>query len=80
MKFLLYLTMSALLFGCAVKREFMADLTDATLIKIDVVSRYPDKKYKMLTWRTTDHIDYITYESITSTAAIGDVMKVLTKR
>lgn len=80
MKSFLFLIVSGLLFGCAVKREFMANVTDATLIKIDVVNRYPDRKLKMLTWRTIDQVDYITYESINSNVAVGDVMKVLIKR
>lgn len=81
MKPALFLTMVVtLLFGCATKHEFMADLTVAKLVKIDIVTRYPDKHYKMLTWRTADNIDYITYESMSSDVAIGDVMRVLTKR
>jgi len=58
----------------------MGELSDATLIKIDVVERYPDEHLKRLTWRTANHIDYITFESMSSVAAVGDVMKVLTKR
>lgn len=80
MKPVLLLTMATLLFGCTVQREFLADLTVAKLVKIDVVTRYPDKQYKMLTWRTEDNIDFITYESVSSDVAIGDIIKVLTKR
>lgn len=81
MKPALLLTMVVtLLFSCATKHEFMADLTVAKLVKIDIVSRYPDKQYKMLTWRTEDNVDYITYESMSSDVAIGDVVQVLTKR
>jgi len=81
MKPALLLTMAVtLLLGCATKREFLAGLTVAELVKIDIVSRYPDKQYKMLTWRTEDSVDYITYESMSANVAIGDVMQVLTKR
>jgi hypothetical protein len=77
---LLLIMVVTMLFGCATKHEFLADLTVAKLIKIDIVNRYPDKQYKMLTWRTEDNVDYITYESMSSDVAIGDVMQVLTKR
>ena len=81
MKPVLLLTLVVtLLFGCATEQEFLADLTVVRLVKIDIVSRYPNKQYKMLTWRTEDKVDYITYESMSSDVAIGDVMRVLTKR
>jgi len=77
---LLLIMVVTLLFGCATKHEFLADLTVAKLVKIDIVTRYPDKQHKMLTWRTAENVDYITYESMSFDGAIGDVMQVLTKR
>ncbi len=80
MKPVLLLATMMLLFSCTTEREFMADLTDVRLIKIDVVTRYPNKQLKRLTWRTDNNVDYITYESMSSEVAVGDVMKVLTKQ
>ena len=77
---LLLIMVVTLLLGCATKHEFLADLTVAKLVKIDIVTRHPDKQYKMLTWRTAENIDYITYEPMSSNVAIGDVRQVLTKR
>ena len=39
-----------------------------------------NKQLKRLTWRTSDNVDYITYESLSSEVMIGDIMKVLTKQ
>jgi len=77
---LLFVIVVTLLFGCATRHEFLADMTVVKLVKIDIVNRYPNKQYKLLTWRTADNVDYITYESMSSDVAIGDVMQVLTKR
>jgi len=72
--------LSALLFACNTEREIQADLIDASLVKIDIVNRYPDKQQKVLTWRAADNVIYITFEPMSTDIALGTQRRVMVRR
>ena len=80
MKPLLLLTLAAAMTGCMTQREVQADMIDAKLVQVDMVNRYPESPQKMLRWRTTDNVDYITFEPASVNVPIGAIMKVLVKK
>ena len=71
MKPLAILALSMSLFGCVSNRDFQAEVTDAKLIKIDVITRYPSTHLKMLTRITTENVQYITYEPVNSNVMVA---------
>jgi hypothetical protein len=66
--------------GCGTERAIQMNIADAELVKIDTVQRYPNTPEKILTWRTMDRIDYVTFVPISSHYIIGSRMKVMVKR
>lgn len=72
--------LAAIFAGCAAEREIQMDIADVELVKIDTVQRYPNAPEKILTWRSDDHIDYVTFVPIETSYALGSRMKVMVKR
>ncbi|MGE5518339.1 MAG: hypothetical protein ACM3VS_00335 [Candidatus Dadabacteria bacterium] len=70
----------AFLFGCGTERVVQATLMDATIVKVETITRYPNANEKMLTWETPNHVTYITFEPINSSLSLGDSRKVLVQR
>ena len=68
------------LVGCTAEREIQADMVDATLVNIEVRNRYPDITEKVLTWRTSNKITYVTFEPAHTDLAIGTLRKVLVQK
>jgi hypothetical protein len=77
---LLLLLAGAVMFGCTSERELQAHMVDATLVNVELVNRYPDVREKILTWRTSTKVTYITYEPESTDLAIGTLRKVLIQK
>lgn len=80
MKKTLPFLLAAALAGCGTERAIQMNISDAELVKIDTVQRYPNMAEKVLTWRTDDRIDYVTFVPIGSYYTLGSRMKVMIKR
>jgi hypothetical protein len=80
MKVLTLTLVSGLLFACSTEREIQADFIDASLVKIDIVHRYPNLQQKMLTWRATDNVLYVTYEPMQTQIALGSTRSVMVRK
>jgi hypothetical protein len=80
MKPLLMAIVFAFLFGCGTERVVQATLMDATVVKVETITRYPSTDEKMLTWETPNHITYVTFEPATTSLTLGDSRKVLVQR
>ena len=80
MKKLIPLVAAAFLFSCAGQKEIQVNMTNVQLIRIDTLERYPYASQQVLTWRSDDHIDYITFEPINRYYLVGSKMAVLVKR
>ena len=72
--------LAAVIASCGSERAIQMDIADAELIKIDTVQRYPNTAEKILTWRTDDNIDYVTFVPISSHYTLGSKMKIMVKR
>jgi hypothetical protein len=64
-------------YGCFPGRELQAEMVYATLVKVEVVNRYPNLKQKVLTWETEKSVSYVTYESSSVSLPIGTKARVL---
>jgi hypothetical protein len=80
MKKTLPFVFAAILAGCNEGREIQVDMADVQLVKIDTVQRYPNTAEKVLTWRTEDHINYITFAPLDAYYPLGSRMKVMVRR
>lgn len=80
MKKLAPLAIAAFLFSCTGLREIQMNMTNVQLVRIDTLQRYPYASQQVLTWRSEDRIDYITYEPINKYYPLGAKMAVLVKR
>lgn len=80
MKALLLSAMAAAILGCSSQKTIQMSMSDVELVKIDTVQRYPNSEEQILTWRSTDHIEYVTYEPMHVFFTLGSRMKVLTRR
>lgn len=66
--------------SCASTREgIQADLVSAELIRIDTIERYVNRYQQLLTWRTNDQIEYVSYVPMGRKYTIGTRMAVLTR-
>jgi hypothetical protein len=72
--------LAAIIAGCGTERAIQMNIADAELVKIDTIQRYPNGSEKLLTWRTDDRIDYVTFVPISSHYTVGSRMKVMVKR
>lgn len=79
MKPVLFVILLALI-SCTAEKEIQASMVDATLVKITSVNRYPNKAEKILTWRTSNNITYVTFAPATTDLAVGTKRLVLVKR
>ena len=80
MKPLYFIFLAGLLSFCSTEREIQADIIDASLVKIDIVHRYPNIQRKMLTWHATDNVIYITYEPLGTDLAIGTTRRIMVRK
>jgi len=71
--------LAAVIAGCGTEKAIQMNIEDAQLVKIDTIQRY-NASEKLLTWRTSDQIDYVTYVPLASHYTIGSRMKVMIKR
>ena len=78
MKKLLIIAVAAVFTGCLSTREsIQANLVDAELVKIDTVERYVNKYQQVLTWKTSDHMEYVSYVPMGRKYVVGTRMAVL---
>jgi hypothetical protein len=79
MKKLLIIAVSAIAFtSCFSTREsIQAELVDAELIKVDTVERYLNTYQQVLTWKTSDHFEYMSYAPMGRKYLVGTRMSVL---
>jgi hypothetical protein len=80
MKTMLYLFVAAAFAGCYSEKDIQMNMVDVELIKIDTISRYPNMDKQLLTWRTPNQVNYITYEPLTTPYTIGSRMRVLVRK
>jgi hypothetical protein len=71
MKALALLGIGVYLTGCYVQRDVQAALVDVELVKVDTVERYYSNPQQLLTWRTSDNIDYVSFVPMGRKYAIG---------
>lgn len=72
--------LAAFILGCGQEKQIQMSLSDVQLVKIDTVVRYPNSSEKILTWRSDDRVEYVTFAPIASYYPIGSRMKVMLKR
>jgi hypothetical protein len=78
MKKLFVIAFAAALTSCYSTREgIQADLVDAELVRVDTVERYSNNYQQLLTWRTSDHTEYVSYVPLGRKYLIGTRMTVL---
>ena len=78
MKKLLVVALAAVFTGCYSTREgIQANLVDAELVKIDTIERYTNNYQQLLTWKTADHIEYVSYVPLGRKYIVGTRMAVL---
>lgn len=79
MKKLFVIAIAAITFtSCFSTREgIQANLVDAELIKIDTVERYVNTYQQLLTWKTSDHFEYVSYVPMGRKYTVGTRMAVL---
>lgn len=63
--------MGIYLTGCYVQRDVQAALVDVELVKVDTIERYYSNPQQLLTWRTTDNIDYVSYVPLGRKYVVG---------
>lgn len=66
--------------ACSIEREVQADTISASLVKINVINRYPNLRQKMLTWRGTDNVLYVTFEPVATEVTLGDTRQVMVRK
>jgi len=76
---LLLLLASGIAYGCMSEREVEVRMVNVQLVRIDTLTRYPNGEEKMLTWRSDDAIDYVTYEPMRTNYVIGSRMAVMVR-
>lgn len=67
------------LFSCASQNEIQVEFVNAELIKIDTVYR-PSGHEQVLTWRTPNNVQYISYASIDDVYLVGARFPVMVRR
>jgi hypothetical protein len=80
MKKFLVIALAAVFTGCYSAREgVFANMQDAELVKIDTVERYANDYQQLLTWRTADNMEYVSYVPMGRKYVVGTRMAVLTR-
>jgi hypothetical protein len=80
MKVSLPTLLSVFLFACATRHEIEAEMVDASLVKIDIIYRYPNIQQKMLTWRAENHGELVTFEPLSTNISLGYRTKAMVAR
>lgn len=80
MKTILAICLCTLCYACFPAHEIQAEMVDATLVKVEEVSRYPNIKQKILTWQTDRSVSFITIESASTNIPVGTHTKVLLQK
>lgn len=65
--------------GCTQEREIQMSITNVQLVKIDTIQRF-DAPEQLLTWRSDDHVNYITFEPMNTYYLVGARMTVMVKK
>ncbi len=69
---------SAAFTGCYSTREgIYANMEDAELVRIDTIERYLNKYEQLLTWKTSDNMEYVSYVPMNRKYIIGTRTSVL---
>jgi hypothetical protein len=66
--------------GCYSHRELQAEMVRAEIIRIDTVKRYLDNvplQQKLITWRDSDNVEYVTYVPMYTFYAVGNSITML---
>lgn len=71
---------SGCLFACQQEKEIQMSFMDVQLIKVDTVQRYLENPQQLLTWRSPDRVQYVTYEPLSAYYPVGARMKVMVRR
>lgn len=78
--FIAAIAASAAFTGCFSSREgLFVNLQDAELVKIDTVERYVNRYEQLLTWKTSDNIEYVTYVPLSRRYTVGTRTSVLVR-
>jgi len=77
---LLLIIVSGFISACQEGKEIQMSFMDVQLVKIDTVQRYQSITQQLLTWRSDDRVDYVTYEPMSANYPIGAKMKVMVRR
>jgi hypothetical protein len=80
MKAVLSLMGLGILFACGTSREIEVDFVNAELVKIDTVYRYPNNYQQVLTWKSENNIQYVSYASLNNPYSVGSRMLVMVKK
>ena len=80
MKSILPALLAGYLAACTPQREIPAEMVDASLVKIDIIHRYPNVQQKMLTWKAENAGPFVTFEPMTSNLVLGTISKVVIPR
>ena len=57
-----------------------ANLQEAELVKIDTVERYVNQYQQLLTWKTSDNMEYVSYVPLNRRYAVGTKTSVLIRQ
>lgn len=76
---LLLLLATGIAYSCTSEREVEVRMVNVQLVRIDTLTRYPNSQEKVLTWRSDDNIDYVTYEPMRVNYIIGSRMAVMVR-
>lgn len=71
--------MAFALFSCAPQGEVQVEFVNAELVKIDTVHRINGNE-QVLTWRTPDNIQYISFAPMEDVFLVGTKFPVMVKR
>jgi hypothetical protein len=77
MKLFLSAAICTMCYACFPGREVQAELTYATLVKVEEVKRYPNIKQKVHTWQTDKSVSFVTFEPSSVNIPIGTKTRVL---
>lgn len=77
---LLLIIVSGFISACQEQKEIQMSFMDVQLVKIDTIQRYQNNPQQLLTWRSEDRVDFVTYEPLTANYPIGARMKVMVRR
>lgn len=67
-------------FGCYSGKELQADIINAELVKIDTVYRHPSNREQLLTWKTDDNLQYVSYASMDQVFVVGSKIMMLVRK